>query len=110
MSVAITDDRVLDRYMKLLHFLRSTLLTVGCFVLVGCALLGCGVGAAVYVAGLSPRAAAGLGVLGTTTTLYVAGIKLHSLYKRLTGPARPTNDDEVAALDDDLPKQHEETR
>lgn len=80
---ATADDPTMDRYLELLGFVRSTILIAAALALIGCLAVGVGLGTAIYVAGMTPRAAAGLGTIGAVTTTCIALYRGRLLFKRL---------------------------
>ena len=65
-SRATETEDSLDRYLKLLRFVRSTTLLLAILLLTGCMVFGAGVGVAVAIAGLRPLTAAAIGASGST--------------------------------------------
>jgi membrane protein implicated in regulation of membrane protease activity len=63
---ATDDDRMLDRYLRIL----TSMLLIGLFVLVGMLLLFGGVMAAIHFAGVPPWGAVGVGGGGTAIVAY----------------------------------------
>ncbi|WP_433734885.1 hypothetical protein ACQP0C_41810 (plasmid) [Nocardia sp. CA-129566] len=92
---ATADDYTLTRYLTLLRFLRSTVLMVGGIVVVAAAVFGVGIGAALYLAGVSLKMTVGFSALGSGITIGVATSKggaIVRLVKRATTGNEETSD------------------
>lgn len=66
---------MLQCYLKLLGFARSTILSVVIVVFVGSLVFGAAVAAAIVVAGLSPWVAVGAGAAGSVTAALAAALR-----------------------------------
>jgi hypothetical protein len=74
-SAATETESSLLRYLKLLHFGRSTALLLVGALLIGCLMFGAGISAAVMIAGLRPWTAIGAGATGSATLVVTAIFK-----------------------------------
>ncbi|MGW6730220.1 hypothetical protein ACWF9G_30340 [Nocardia sp. NPDC055029] len=97
---ATADDQTLARYITLMTFLRSTVAMLALALIGAGAMLGLGIGAAVYLAGLSPQVALSLGAVGSVATMGAASFKLRAVWKMLL--SRGTSSD-AAGPDDPRP-------